>query len=212
MFNSRKYTEIQSFLRKRHSNTKIIAISKNQPKEAIEQAIKHGLTIFGENKVLEAKLKFTNIKNENQDIELHLTGPLQSNKVKTAIELFDVFHTLDREKIANEFSKFPNLTKRKKFFIQVNTGKEVTKSGVYPNEAKDFIQYCRYDKNLEIEGLMCIPPIEEKADYHFEMLHNLAKENEIKSLSIGMSSDYEHALKYNPTYIRLGTILFGSRK
>ena len=132
MFNIKKFNEIKKILEKYSNSAKIIAISKNHPLESVIEAINFGVHIFGENRVQEAKSKFVKIKQYNPRIELHLTGPLQSNKVKDALLLFDVFHTLDREKIAKEFSKYQELLKNKKFFVQINTGKEKTKSGIFP--------------------------------------------------------------------------------
>ena len=125
--------------------------------------------------------------------------------------MFDVFQTIDREKIAKEFSKYQDLLKNKRFYLQVNTGKEKTKSGIYPEEIKDFLFFINNEINLIVEGLMCIPPIDDDPRYHFNKLHKLAEQNGIKKLSIGMSSDYHKALEFNPAYIRLGTILFGKR-
>ncbi len=212
MFNIKKFNEIRDFLKKSNNSTKIIAISKNQPLESVKKAINSGVYIFGENRVQEAKDKFERIKQNNSKVELHLTGPLQSNKVKTAIPLFDVFHTLDREKIAREFSKHLDSLVNKKIFLQVNTGKEKTKSGIFPEDVKDFLFFLKDEMKLNIHGLMCIPPINEEPTYHFSKLKNLANENKINELSIGMSNDYEKALQFDPTYIRLGTILFGPRK
>ena len=211
MFNTRKFNEINSFLKKSNNSTKIIAISKNHPKESVLEAINSGVYIFGENRVQEAQDKFQIIKQNNPKIELHLTGPLQSNKVKTAIALFDVFHTLDREKIAREFAKYSELLVNKKIFLQVNTGKERTKSGIFPEDTKDFLFFLKHEMKLPIIGLMCIPPIDDDPVYHFNKLKLLANENKIDELSIGMSDDYEKALQFNPSYIRLGTILFGKR-
>ena len=211
MFNIKKFNEIKKILEKYSNSAKIIAISKNHPLESVIEAINFGVHIFGENRVQEAKSKFVKIKQYNPRIELHLTGPLQSNKVKDALLLFDVFHTLDREKIAKEFSKYQDLLKNKKFFVQINTGKEKTKSGIFPEETKDFILFLKNDINLPVEGLMCIPPIEDDPKHHFNELQNLAKENGINKLSIGMSGDYKEALPFKPAYIRLGTILFGER-
>ena len=211
MFNIKKFNEIRDFLKKSNNSTKIIAISKNQPLESVKKAINSGVYIFGENRVQEAKDKFERIKQNNSKVELHLTGPLQSNKVKTAIPLFDVFHTLDREKIAREFSKHLDSLVNKKIFLQVNTGKEKTKSGIFPDDVKDFLFFLKDEMKLNIHGLMCIPPINEEPTYHFSKLKNLANENKINELSIGMSNDYEKALQFDPTYIRLGTILFGPR-
>ncbi len=211
MFNSNKFNEIKDFLKKTNNSAKIIAISKNHPLESVLQAINSGVYIFGENRVQEAQQKFQKIKQKNPKIELHLTGPLQSNKVKLAISLFDVFHTLDREKIAREFSKHLESLENKKIFLQVNTGKEKTKSGIFPEDVKDFLFFSKNEMKLNIHGLMCIPPINEEPSYHFSKLKDLANENKITELSIGMSNDYEKALQFSPTYIRLGTILFGNR-
>ena len=211
MFNFEKYNEINNFLKKTSNSAKIIAISKNHSVQSVLEAINFGVYIFGENRVQEAYEKFKKIKQEKKHIELHLTGPLQSNKVKSAIQLFDVFHTLDREKIAREFSKHKDLLKDKKIFLQINTGKEKTKSGIFPEDTKDFLIFLKQEMKLPIAGLMCIPPINEDSTHHFNMLKLLADENKIDELSIGMSDDYEKALKFNPTYIRLGTILFGKR-
>ncbi len=211
MFNNEKFNEIRDFLKKSNNNTKIVAISKNHPIESVLAAINSGVYIFGENKVQEAKDKFQKIKQNNPKIELHLTGPLQSNKVKVAISLFDVFHTLDREKIAREFSKYSEILVNKKIFLQVNTGKEKTKSGIFPEEVKDFLFFLKDELKIFIHGLMCIPPFDEEPSDHFFLLKTLADENKINELSIGMSDDYKKALQFNPTYIRLGTILFGKR-
>ena len=211
MFNIQKFNEIRQNLEKHNKTGKIVAISKNHPIESVFDAINHGVHIFGENRVQEAKSKFVKIKNYNPKIELHLTGPLQSNKVKDALLLFDVFHTVDREKIAKEFSKHQKLLINKKFFVQVNTGREKTKSGILPEETRDFLFFLKNEINLPIQGFMCIPPIDDDPKYHFNQLQNLAKENSIEKLSIGMSGDYSAALPFKPTYIRLGTILFGKR-
>ena len=211
MFNIKKYNEINDFLKKTSSSAKIVAISKNHPLKSVLEAVNSGVYIFGENRVQEAQEKFQKLKQDNKKIELHLTGPLQSNKVKTAIQLFDVFHTLDREKIAREFSKHSELLVSKKFFLQVNTGKEKTKSGIFPEDTKDFLFFLRQEMKLPITGLMCIPPIDDDPTYHFKQLKLLANDNKINELSIGMSDDYEQAIQFNPTYIRLGTILFGKR-
>ena len=211
MFNTEKYNEIIDFLKKTKNSAKIVAISKNHPRESVLKAIDAGVRIFGENRVQEAIDKFKVIKENNPKIELHLTGPLQSNKVKIALPLFDVFHTLDREKIAREFSKHKDLLINKKIFLQINTGKEKTKSGIFPEDTKDFLFFLKNEMKLSIHGLMCIPPVYDDPINHFSKLKSLADENKIDELSIGMSDDYEIALKFNPTYIRLGTILFGNR-
>ena len=211
MFNTKKFKEIKEILEKYNKNGKIIAISKNHPLESVIAAINHGVYIFGENRVQEAKAKFLKIKQDNSKIELHLTGPLQSNKVKDALLLFDVFHTIDREKIAKEFSKYQDFLKNKKFFVQINIGKEKTKSGILPEHTRDFLFFLKNEINLPIQGLMCIPPIEDDPKYHFNQLQILAKDNGISELSIGMSGDYKEAIPFEPAYIRPGTILFGER-
>ena len=211
MFNIKKFNEIKKNLEKYNNTGKIVAISKNHPIESVFEAINQGVHIFGENRVQEAKTKFLKIKKDNPKIELHLTGPLQSNKVKDALLLFDVFHTIDREKIAKEFSKHQNLLKNKKFFVQINIGREKTKSGIFPEDTKDFLLFLKNEISLPIQGLMCIPPIEDDPKYHFNKLQNLARENSIDKLSIGMSGDYNAALPFKPKYIRLGTLLFGKR-
>ena len=212
MFDINKFKEIDKLLKKSKNSGKIVAISKNHPLESVLEAIKYGVNIFGENRVQEAQEKFSKIKSINSKIELHLTGPLQSNKVKTAISLFDVFHTLDREKIAREFSKYLDMLNNKKFFLQINTGKEKSKSGIYPEDTKDFLYFLKNEMKLTISGLMCIPPVDEDPTSHFAKLKTLARNNNLDQLSIGMSGDYEKALEFNPAYIRLGTILFGKRK
>ena len=212
MFNIQKYKEISNFLSKNSRNTEIIAISKNHPKESVIEAIKLGVNLFGENRVMEAKSKFADLKKTYSQVELHLTGPLQSNKVKDAIEVFDVFHTLDREKIAKEFSKYKEKISNKRMFIQVNTGLETSKSGVHPKDLRDFKNFCSEELKLNISGLMCIPPINDDPEAHFQMLRKLSLENNLQNLSIGMSGDYDKAIRFKPRYIRLGTILFGNRQ
>ncbi|MDC3075413.1 alanine racemase, partial [Pelagibacteraceae bacterium] len=155
MFNIVKYREINEILEKNTISCKIIAISKNHPLDSVIEAINQGVYIFGENRVQEAKSKFLKIKEDYPKIELHLTGPLQSNKVKDALSLFDVFHTVDREKIAKEFSKHQGLLKDKKFFVQINTGKEKTKSGIFPEDVRDFLIFLKNEINLPVQGLMC---------------------------------------------------------
>ena len=211
MFDFKKYQKINENIKKYGKKTKIIAISKNHPLTEVERAISSGLQIFGENRVQEAKLKFEDILKNNNNIKLHLTGPLQTNKVKQALDLFDVFHTLDREKLLKELAKFPDKITNKFFFIQVNTGNEETKSGISPKEAKNFLELSRSYGVNNILGLMCIPPINEDPGKHFRLIYKLSKELGLGNPSIGMSSDYLEALEFDPQYIRLGTILFGKR-
>ena len=211
LFNTEKYQEIRDFIKKNNKSTKIIAVSKNHSQESVIAAINSGVYIFGENRVLEAKKKFSVLKSNFTNLELHLTGPLQSNKVKEAVNLFDVFHTLDREKIATEFAKYREKIENKKIFIQVNTGEESTKSGILQKDLKEFIKFCTDEKGLKICGLMCIPPINENPAHHFNLLSKLVKLYNLEKLSIGMSNDYEIAINYDATYIRVGTALFGQR-
>ena len=210
MFNIDTYNKISQKIENFGKKTKIIAVSKNHPKTAVEIAISHGIRLFGENRVQEAKAKFMDLKKTHTDLELHLTGPLQTNKVKDAVKLFDVFHTLDREKLAKEFFKVEGI-ENKKFFIQVNTGKEKTKSGIYLEELNQFINYCKIDLSINIIGLMCIPPINEDPKKHFSLLAEEAKKNNLPHLSMGMSADYMDAVELNASYIRIGTALFGER-
>ena len=211
MFSFKKYQKIQKNIELLGKKTEIIAISKNHTSEEVEKAILFGLEDFGENREQEAKSKFEEIKKKNNKIKLHLTGPLQSNKVKQALSLFDVFHTLDREKLLKELLKFPEIIKEKSFFIQVNTGKEITKNGVFPEDTKNFLNLCKTHGLNKVEGLMCIPPINQSPTKHFQIITDLTNECGLGRPSIGMSSDYQQALKFEPKYIRLGTILFGKR-
>jgi pyridoxal phosphate enzyme (YggS family) len=211
MFDFNKYKKVEEFIKNSGKTTKIIAVSKNHNLNKINEAISYGINIFGENRVQEAKLKFEEILKKNPSIKLHLTGPLQTNKVKQALDLFDVFHTLDREKLLKEFAKHENKINKKSFFIQVNTGKELSKSGVYPENVNSFLKLCQLNGIKNIQGLMCIPPVNENPKKHFLLLENISKDLGLNGLSIGMSSDYTQALEFNPLYIRLGTMLFGNR-
>jgi len=211
-FNQRFYREIkQNIANISEKNIKIVAISKNHPLKSVEDAIGFGIRVFGENRVQEATNKFLNFKNIHKDLELHLTGPLQTNKVSKALQIFDVFQTLDREKLAKEFVKFSDIAKSKTFYIQVNIGKESGKSGISPELADDFIKYCTKDLNLNISGLMCIPPIDENPREFFLFLKKIAKKNNLENLSMGMSGDYLEGVKCGATCIRVGTLLFGER-
>ena len=211
MFNCIKTKEIKEYIKKIGSLSKIVAISKNHPKESVFEAINCGLRDFGENRVQEAILKFEELLKKYPDITLHLTGALQTNKVKEALKIFTIFHTLDREKLAREFSKHSSIVKSKKFFIQVNTGREKAKSGVLPENLKDLFLLSKKDLKLNIIGLMCIPPINDDPKLHFKLLKEMGQSLDLKKFSMGMSSDYEDAINLNATYIRLGTVLFGKR-
>ena len=218
-FNPENYQKVLNYIehisiKKNIEKAKIIAISKNHPQSSVLQAIKSGVVAFGENKVQEAENKFLSLKKKFSRLELHLTGPLQTNKVKKALSLFNYFHTLDRERLAKEFYKHiknNNMLEKKFFFIQVNTGLEKQKSGIDPKDLNQFIHYCKNEMYLNIVGLMCMPPIDQDPEQHFEMLLDLSKKNNLKYLSMGMTNDYKEALSCGATHIRLGTILFGRR-
>ena len=216
-FKIEKYNEIRKYIGDYSKNTdifpvKIIAVTKTQPVETIKVAIKSGIIHFGENKVQEAYNKFKNLKIVHQSIYLHMVGPLQTNKVKKALEIFDFFHSLDRQSLALGFAKYPKITQQKSFFIQVNTGSEKQKSGILSNLASEFIQYCIHTLKLNVVGLMCLPPIDDDPKSHFLILKELAIRNKLKHLSMGMSSDYEIAINNGATFIRIGSFLFGDRK
>lgn len=188
----------------------LIIVTKTIAVEQITPLLDAGHNLFGENKVQEAANKWTNIK-QNYDIELHLLGPLQSNKVKKAIELFDVIQSLHNKKIAQLASQYQKeLNKELRYYVQVNTGEEEQKNGVLPVETHDFVNYCQ-NLGLNIQGLMCVPPVDKAPGVHFALLKKLAKECSLNNLSMGMSQDYKIALDFNSTYVRLGTAIFGNR-
>ena len=194
------------------TDVQLIGVSKKQCDERIDEALLAGHRLFGENRVQEAITHWESRKNSYSDIELHLIGPLQTNKIKEALSIFDVIQTIDREKLVIKLSE--ELSKQNKnlpCFIQVNTGEETQKAGVAPCELADFITFCK-DKRLDIRGLMCIPPIDDVPDMHFGLLRNLAVDNGLADLSMGMSSDYESAIALGATYIRVGASLFGDRE
>tara|TARA_Y100000590_G_scaffold408615_1_gene499867 strand:+ start:8936 stop:9601 length:666 start_codon:yes stop_codon:yes gene_type:complete len=193
-------------------NLQIIAISKKQPLERVIAALDFGHKIYGENQVQETINKWPQLKLNYKNIELHLVGPLQSNKVKDALSIFDVIQTIDREKIANALKKEEdNLQKKISYMIQINTGKESQKSGVLPNEADNFFKYCVEDLKLNIKGLMCIPPYNEDPSSHFKYLKEKKIKYKLPYLSMGMSEDYEKAISFGATHIRVGTAIFGER-
>ena len=199
-------------LYKNKTQPKLIAVSKKQSVEKILEALNCGQKFFGENRVQEADNKWRPILTEYKDLELHLIGPLQSNKVNLALDIFDVIHSLDRESLALAISKnMQRKIKTKSFFIQVNTGKEKQKSGIFPEHLTDFYLSCTKKLNIPIQGLMCIPPINEEPSIHFSYLNKLCKRLNLKSLSMGMSNDYREAIKFGATHIRIGTSLFGER-
>lgn len=192
---------------------KLVAVSKKQEDYKVDEALACGQKFFGENRVQEAINRWQKRLEFNIDLELRLIGPLQTNKVKQSLNLFDVIETVDREKIAKEIAKNLNeKTKTKSFYIQVNTGNESQKSGMNPLEIDTFINYCIRDLNLPIVGLMCIPPINEEPSMHFLLLRKIANRNNLLELSMGMSNDYEDAIKFGATSVRIGSLLFGDRQ
>jgi len=191
---------------------KLVAVGKTFLADAIEPLIQAGQRRFGENRVQEAQSKWPELRAKYPDLELHLIGPLQSNKVADAIALFDVIETIDREKIARAIAKEMERTgKRPGLFVQVNTGEEPQKSGIAPLETEAFVAFCRNELGLPIEGLMCIPPLDEEPALHFALLAKLAEQSGLGSLSMGMSADFVTAIGFGATHVRIGTALFGPR-
>jgi PLP dependent protein len=190
----------------------LVAVSKTFDAQSIRPATEAGQRIFGENRVQEAQGKWPGIRREFPGIVLHLIGPLQSNKTKEAVALFDVIETVDREKIASELAKEMGKQRRApKLYVQVNTGSEPQKAGIDPREAVAFVERCRSAHGLDIEGLMCIPPLDENPGPHFALLEKIARESGVEKLSMGMSGDYEIAIAFGATSVRIGSAIFGSR-
>lgn len=191
--------------------TRLVAVSKTVAEDGVRQAIAAGQRLFGENRVQEAQGKYPALKQEFSDIELHLIGPLQTNKVKEAVALFDVIQTLDRPKLADALAQERDRSgKCPRLFLQVNTGEEAQKAGVLPRETGEMIAYARKLK-LPLDGLMCIPPVDDDAAPHFAFLAKLARDHGLDQLSMGMSDDFELAVKFGATHVRVGTAIFGSR-
>ena len=192
-------------------STQLIAVSKVQPNERVLNVLEQGHTIFGENKVQEAHGKWKMFRENFSNVKVHLIGPLQTNKVKQAVELFDAIHTLDRLKLARKLSNEIQIQgKAPEMFIQINTGEEEQKSGIIPSEADQFIANC-ISLDLPITGLMVIPPIHEEPSLHFGLLRKIAHRNGLTGLSMGMSSDFESAIAMGATHIRVGSAIFGER-
>ncbi|MCY0092805.1 YggS family pyridoxal phosphate-dependent enzyme [Hoeflea ulvae] len=193
-------------------SVRLVAVSKTKPAEEIAPVIEAGQRVFGENRVQEAQAKWPGLKAATAGIELHLIGPLQSNKTADAVALFDVIQTVDREKIAREISKETRKQgKSPRLYVQINTGSEPQKAGIEPDQADDFIRLCRDDLGLTISGLMCIPPVDENPGPHFALLGKIARENAIETLSMGMSDDFETAIGFGATEVRVGSAIFGAR-
>ena len=193
------------------NSAKLIAVSKVQPNERIKSVLEQGHRIFGENRIQEAQSKWPAFKEQYEGIELHIIGPLQTNKTRAAMEVADYIHTLDRTKLATSMARIAqSLGKCPELFVQVNTGDEPQKSGVSPKETKAFVKEC-LNMDLPISGLMCIPPVHEEASLHFALLKNIAEDCGLVGLSMGMSSDFEKAISFGATHIRVGSAIFGDR-
>ena len=193
-------------------SVKLVAVTKTVPAHVIEETIEAGQRCFGENRVQEADAKWTALKERHPGIELHLIGPLQSNKVREAVGLFDVIETVDRPKLARALAEeMARADKRPRLFVQVNTGEEPQKAGVPPAEAESFVALCRDTFGLTVDGLMCIPPFNEEPAMHFALLAKLAERLGVKQLSMGMSGDFARAIAFGATYVRVGTAIFGER-
>jgi PLP dependent protein len=190
----------------------LIAVTRTFGAEDIAPVLDAGHRMFGENRVQEAKAKWPALRERYPGIELHLIGPLQSNKTREAVELFDAIHTIDRPKIAEAIAaEMARQGKRLKLFVQVNTGEEPQKAGIMPREAAAFVRLCREQLKLDLAGLMCIPPVDEEAAIHFAFLARLASDVGLSGLSMGMSADFETAIAFGATHVRVGSEIFGRR-
>ncbi|QCO02674.1 YggS family pyridoxal phosphate-dependent enzyme [Azospirillum argentinense] len=190
----------------------LVAVSKTHPVEAVEEALAAGQRVFGENRVQEAKAKFPALRERFPDLELHLIGPLQTNKVKDAVALFDVIQTVDRPKLAEALAEeMARSGRRPRCLIEVNTGEEPQKAGIPPAELDAFLAACRDSWNLPVTGLMCIPPVDEEPAMHFALLADMARRAGLPEVSMGMSGDYETAIRFGATHVRVGTAIFGAR-
>ncbi len=190
----------------------LVCVTKTFPGDAIVPLLEAGQRVFGENRVQEAREKWPDLRARFPGVKLHLLGPLQSNKVKEAVETFDVIQSLDREKIARALAaELARQGKRMRFFVQVNTGAEPQKSGVSVDEADAFLTLCRDQIGLPVEGLMCVPPVEEQASPHFALLSEIAARNGLSRLSMGMSGDFEQAIELGATHVRIGSAIMGER-
>ena len=189
----------------------LIAVSKVQPNARVEQVLEQGHKVFGENRVQEAAGKWPAFRARFDAIDLHLLGPLQTNKARQAVELFDTIHSLDRPKLASTLARLAQETGRcPDLFVQINTGKEPQKAGIMPEDADAFIDSCR-DLDLPVQGVMCIPPVDETPALHFALLAKIAQRNGLSGLSMGMSADFEMAIGFGATHVRVGSAIFGAR-
>lgn len=192
-------------------SAQLIAVSKVQPDERVHAVLQQGHRVFGENRVQEAACKWPGFRDEFGDVSVHLIGPLQTNKARQAMELFDAIHTLDRPKLAKTIARLSQeMGECPDLFVQVNTGEEDQKAGITPQDADTFIAECRA-LDLTIQGLMCIPPADEEASLHFALLAKIAERNGLSGLSMGMSGDFERAIALGATHVRVGSAIFGER-
>ena len=190
----------------------LVAVSKRQPDDRIEAALAAGHRVFGENRVQEAQERWASRRGIYPELRLHLIGPLQTNKAADAVTLFDVIEVVDRPKLARSLSsEMARQGRHLPCYVQVNTGEEDQKSGIWPDEADNFIAFCRDECGLDIAGLMCIPPVDEEPAMHFALLRTIAERNGLSGLSMGMSGDYEEAVRFGATSVRVGSAIFGSR-
>ena len=190
----------------------LVAVSKLQPMERIEAVLEEGHRVFGENRVQEAEERWPPLRERYPGLELHLVGPLQTNKVRKAVELFDVIQTVDRPKLARRLADvFAETGRSLPCYVQVNTGEEPQKAGVLPADADAFVASCRDEHGLDVRGLMCIPPLDEEPALHFALLAKIAERNGLTGLSMGMSDDFEAAIRLGATVVRVGSAIFGAR-
>ncbi len=195
------------------TDPKIIVITKTFPLEKFHSILEEGHVHFGENKIQEAELKWSEIKKSYSDIKLHMVGALQSNKAKKAVKLFDYIHSLDNAKLASKIFQYEKeLNKKIKLFIQVNIADETQKSGINVNDLNNFYHYCVKELSLNVIGLMCLPPIQKDSEEYFKKMKEIANQLNLKDLSMGMSSDYSKAVENGSTFLRLGTMIMGARK
>ena len=194
------------------SDVVLVAVTKTHDADIVARALEAGHRAFGENRVQEAAAKWPALRKDWSDIELHLVGPLQTNKVRDAVALFDVIETVDRPKLAQALAaEMAKSSRRPACYVQVNTGEEAQKAGIPPAEADAFIAHCRNVLKLPVLGLMCIPPLDEEPSLHFALLGEIARRNGLAILSMGMSGDYEIAIRLGSTHVRVGTAIFGAR-
>jgi len=212
---------IESIIENTHKNShfaksalpKLVAVSKKQNEEKVNEALEAGHKYFGENRVQEAQERWALKIQQYKNLEIRLIGPLQTNKVKQALNLFDVIETIDREKLAKKIAiEFNEGSKTKRFYIQINTGSETQKSGIEPLQSDNFIKFCKEDLRLPVVGLMCIPPLNEEPAMHFALLKKIADRNNLNELSMGMSNDFKEAIKFGATSVRVGSSIFGNRE